>query len=257
MKVKTIPTDQIIPYEKNPRKNDRAVEIVAKSIKEFGFKVPIILDKKGVIVAGHTRWKAAQLLEMDELPVIWADDLSAKQIKQFRIMDNKTHEYSTWHWGLLRDEILALKKSDADLSLTGFNEAELTMLLGIEDEALDTSKPPKYDIKIGDIWQCGPHRVLCGDSRDPESYKGLIKEDKITLAFTSPPYNMNAGLYKNKKGGGMAYKDNLPSKEYIAMNLKVVKNIEPFLEGYIFWHDLLSLFIILSRIRFQSIVFSS
>src|SRR3990167_10369698 len=129
MDVENIPIAEIIPYSKNPRKNDKAVDIVAKSIKEFGFKVPIILDKNNVIIAGHTRLKAAIKLGLFEVPVIWADDLTPEQVKAFRIMDNKSTEYADWNMDLLKIELLDLKNANYDLDLTGFNEIELNKLI--------------------------------------------------------------------------------------------------------------------------------
>lgn len=110
---------EITPYEKNPRKNDEAVEYVANSIKEFGFKVPIVIDKNGVIVAGHTRYKAAQVLGIEKLPCIIADDLTEEQIKAFRIADNKVGELAEWDFDLLDEEIDGI--FDIDMSEFGFD----------------------------------------------------------------------------------------------------------------------------------------
>ena len=123
MEVENIPIAEVIPYSKNPRKNDKAVDIVAKSIKEFGFKVPIILDKNNEIIAGHTRLKAAYQLGLEEVPVIWADDLSEDQVKAFRIMDNKSQDYAEWDWDLLKEEMTSLKENKFNLDLTGFDKA--------------------------------------------------------------------------------------------------------------------------------------
>lgn len=110
---------EITPYENNPRKNDEAVEYVVNSIKEFGFKNPIIIDKDGVIVAGHTRYKAAQKLGLEEVPTIKADDLTPEQIKAFRLADNKTAEMAGWDFNLLDQELDIL---DFDMSQFGFTE---------------------------------------------------------------------------------------------------------------------------------------
>ena len=105
MEIKMIKVDDLKPYENNPRFNDEAVEYVAKSIKEFGFKVPIVIDKNGVIVAGHTRYKASLELGLKEVPCIVADDLTDEQIKAFRLADNKVGEKSEWNFDLLNDEL--------------------------------------------------------------------------------------------------------------------------------------------------------
>lgn len=124
-----IPIAEIVPYDKNPRKNDSAVDVVAKSIKEFGFKNPILLDKNNVIIAGHTRLKAAQKLKLTEVPIIWAEDLTEDQVKAFRIMDNKSAQYAEWDIDLLGFEMKELKESNFDLELTGFTMQEIDPLL--------------------------------------------------------------------------------------------------------------------------------
>ena len=125
MEIENVNIKEIIPYEKNPRKNDRAVDIVARSIEEFGFRVPIILDKDNVIIAGHTRLKAAEKLGLAEVPCTRADNLTPEQVRAFRIMDNKSHEHSMWDFEKLMGEIDLLKKADFDIGLTGFNDADL------------------------------------------------------------------------------------------------------------------------------------
>ena len=125
IQIENIPISEITPYQNNPRKNDKAVDIVSKSIKEFGFRNPIILDKNNVIVAGHTRLKAAQKLGLIEVPVIWADDLTDEQIKAFRIMDNKTQDYVNWDFEKLELEIDELKNLNFDIDLTGFTTTDL------------------------------------------------------------------------------------------------------------------------------------
>lgn len=121
MEIVKVNINELIPYENNPRINDGAVEFVANSIKEFGFKVPIILDKNNVIVAGHTRYKASLELGLKEVPCIYANDLNDDQIKAFRIADNKVSDYSLWDNKLLLDELEGLDNN----IFTGFNESEL------------------------------------------------------------------------------------------------------------------------------------
>lgn len=124
--------DEVIPYENNPRQNDEAVKYVAKSIEEFGFKVPIIIDKDNVIVTGHTRLKAAKQLGLTEVPTILADDLTEEQIKAFRIADNKVSEYSTWDMERLSEE---LKGIDFDMTDFGFDDlSDIDYVLGDEPE---------------------------------------------------------------------------------------------------------------------------
>ena len=121
---------QIHPYENNPRNNEAAVGPVAQSIKEFGFRVPILIDGKGTIIAGHTRYEAAKRLGMDKVPCIRVDDLTDAQIKAYRIADNKVAEASSWNDDVLRAEMDALQALDVDLSSTGFIGVELSMMVG-------------------------------------------------------------------------------------------------------------------------------
>ena len=160
----------IVPYENNPRKNDKAVEVVAKSIKEFGFLVPVILDDKNVIVCGHTRIKAAIKLGRTEVPCLYAEGLSDAQIKAFRIMDNKSQTYSEWDENLLKVELEELKELGVDLGVTGFNENELNkiMQLDIVEQEIDMEKPPKYKVERGDIFGLGPYIEMDGKIYDVE-----------------------------------------------------------------------------------------
>lgn len=144
MQIEEMRVADLIPYENNPRKNDEAVEAVAASIKEFGFKVPIIVDAENVIIAGHTRLKAAQLLGMDTVPVIRADDLTDEQVKAFRLADNKTAELAGWDFTALEDELAAL--DNIDMTKFGFEK--------IVDEQQDTEENPytqKTDIPHYDV----------------------------------------------------------------------------------------------------------
>ena len=126
---------QIHPYENNPRNNEAAIEPVAQSIKSFGFRVPILIDQKGTIIAGHTRYEAAKRLGMDKVPCILVDDLTDAQIRAYRIADNKVSEASSWNDDVLRAEMDALKALDVDLSSTGFNDVELDGLLRDMDDS--------------------------------------------------------------------------------------------------------------------------
>lgn len=136
--------EELQPYENNPRKNEAAVEYVANSIKEFGFKVPIIVDKDGVIVAGHTRYLAAMELGMETVPTIVADDLTPKQIKAFRIADNKTAEKASWDDVLLKEELSEIL-DDFDMTEFGFGDFELTILTeDFEPEPYDEELVEQY-----------------------------------------------------------------------------------------------------------------
>lgn len=114
MEVKNFRLDELRPYEKNPRRNDRAVDSVAKSIEQFGFKIPIVIDADNVIIAGHTRYKAAQKLRLEFVPCVIADDLSPEQVKAFRLVDNKTAELATWDFEKLGEELNSLASELTD-----------------------------------------------------------------------------------------------------------------------------------------------
>ena len=148
MEIEEININEIIPYEKNPRKNDNAIDIVATSIKEYGIKQPIVIDKNNIIVVGHTRYKACKKLGIDKIPVLRAKDLSDAQIKGYRIMDNKSNEFAEWDMDLLNQEILELKDADFDLELTGFedifeNKDEIKSEKEYDENIETTNKCPK------------------------------------------------------------------------------------------------------------------
>ena len=188
---------EIKPYEKNPRKNDEAVGYVANSIKEFGFKVPIVIDKDGVIVAGHTRYKAAQKLGLEKLPCVIADDLTEEQVKAFRIADNKVGEFAEWDVDLLGEELDGI--FDIDMSEFGFDldfdgkeePAEI-----VEDEV---PEEVETRCKLGDIWQLGEHFLICGDSTDPAVIDRLMDGVKADMVFTDPPYGIGIDGQKESK----------------------------------------------------------
>lgn len=177
----------IKPYEKNPRRNDEAVKYVAESIKQFGFKVPIVVDKGNVIVAGHTRWKAAKKLGMKEVPCVVADDLTEEQVKAFRLADNKVAEAAEWDFDLLSDELDAL--FDFDMSVFGFDDIEEEEPVEVVEDDFDAELPDEPKSKLGDIYQLGRHRLMCGSSTDFENVAKLMDGKKARMLFTSPPYS--------------------------------------------------------------------
>ena len=189
-KIEYISIKDIKPYPNNPRNNINAIEAVANSIKEFGFKSPIILDKDNIIVCGHTRYEASKRLRLKEVPVIYADDLTDEQVKAFRLADNKTAELSDWDFDILGDELGAI--TDIDMSDFGFDldsivedEPEIQ-----EDEAPEVPEEPKA--KLGDLYEVGGHRLICGDSTDIAVIDRLMDGVKADMVFTDPPYGMNA-----------------------------------------------------------------
>lgn len=169
--------DNLIPYVNNPRKNDEAVDAVASSIKNFGFKVPIVVDRENEIVTGHTRLKAAKKLGIKEVPCIIADNLSDAQIKAFRLADNKVSELSEWDFELLSEELQELDILDLDLDFEmsefGFDLKEIDSEEVIEDD-FDCTPQEDTTVKLGDIYQLGNHRLMCEDSTDILDVKKLV-----------------------------------------------------------------------------------
>ena len=184
-------TNEIIPYEKNPRINDSAVEYVANSLKEFGWKQPIVVDKDFVIIAGHTRLKAAKKLKMETVPVIVADDLNEQQVKAYRLADNKVAEVAEWDMGLLDEELGDI--FDFDMADFGFDfEEEEESQEVVEDEVPEVDEDAEPVAKLGDIWQLGRHRLMCGSSTDFDNVEKLVNGAIIDLVYTDPPYGMSA-----------------------------------------------------------------
>ncbi len=184
MNVKEINIKDIRPYEKNPRKNNSAVPYVAESIKQFGFKVPIIIDKNNVIVAGHTRYKAAKKLGINTVPVIIADDLTNEQIKAFRLADNKVAEQAEWDIDLLNEELEEI----FDIDMTDFGFEVLEEEKEVEEDGYEPVKPKEPVTQKGDIWKMGGHVLLCGDSTRTTDVEKLMQGEKADMCFTDPPY---------------------------------------------------------------------
>lgn len=197
MDIINIALKDLKPYENNPRKNDDAVKYVAESIKEFGFKVPIVIDKNNVIVAGHTRYKAAKKLKMSEVPCIIADDLTDEQIKAFRLADNKVAEKAEWDFDLLNAELDDI--IDLDMELFGFEDAlQDDAEEAVEDE-FEIELPAEPKSKLGDIYQLGNNRLMCGDSTVLEDVEKLMGGEQADMLLTDPPYNVNyEGKTKDK-----------------------------------------------------------
>ena len=186
MQIEYIKLEQIKPYERNPRKNDDAVKYVKQSIKEFGFKVPIVLDKDNVIVAGHTRYKASKELGLKEVPCIHADDLNGEQIKAFRLADNKVSEFAEWDDSLLNLELDSLEMDMTDFGFLDsvFVEEQKEI---IEDEVSEDVEPL---CKLGDVWQLGNHRLMCGDATNENDVEKLTGGGTVNALITDPPYNV-------------------------------------------------------------------
>lgn len=164
-------------YENNPRHNDAAVDAVAESIKQFGFKVPIIIDKENVIVAGHTRLKAAKKLGFETVPCIVADDLTPEQVKAFRLADNKTAEQAEWDFDKLELELAELSEMDLDFDMSDFG-FDMTSIEEpqeiIEDEVPEVDEENEPIVKRGQVWKLGNHYLMCGDATSKEDIEKLL-----------------------------------------------------------------------------------
>lgn len=196
MKIELRDLADIRPYEKNPRKNDQAVEAVAASIREFGFRQPIVVDAEGVIIVGHTRYKAALLLGLKQAPVVVAEDLTPEQAKAYRIADNQTAEASDWDLDLLPIELGELQAAGQDLAPLGFSSEALALLLapavqeGLTDPDDIPAPPAEPTARRGDLWKLGEHRLLCGDSGEAADVDRLLEGELADLVVTDPPYNV-------------------------------------------------------------------
>lgn len=192
MEIKEIRVCDLKEYENNPRQNDNAVEAVAESIKQYGFKVPIILDRNGVIVAGHTRKRAAELLGLETVPCYIASDLTPEQVRAYRLADNKTGELAEWDIEKLNEELKDLAAFDMDVF--GFDTLPdfMNELDNTADNPIDEYMPEDDETRTqkGDIWLLGSHRLICGDCTNAEIIERLMDGEKADLLLTDPPYNV-------------------------------------------------------------------
>lgn len=205
----------IHPYANNPRKNDQAVDAVASSIREFGFKVPVVIDKNGEIIAGHTRYKAAKKLKLKEIPCIIADDLTEEQIKAFRLADNKVGELAEWDLDMLDIELDEI--TEIDMEQFGFYMPDMESEAEAIEDDFDATPPEEPVARFGQIYKLGRHRLMCGDSTDPECVKKLMDGEKADLVFTDPPYNVNYASkneFLNKIDKGNRIQDDIENDNY-------------------------------------------
>lgn len=209
-KIEQWPTAKLVPYARNARTHsDAQVAQIAASIAEFGFTNPILAGSDGVIVAGHGRLAAAQKLGIAMLPVVVLDHLTPTQRRALVIADNRIAENAGWDDAMLQVELAALQDDSFDLSLTGFDADALADLLAGEETTTegqtDEDSVPEAGPSItrpGDVWLCGNHRVICGDSTDASIYEALMAGETADMVFTDPPYNVDyANTAKDKMRG--------------------------------------------------------
>lgn len=221
------PIKSIRPYEKNPRTiPPEAIDAVANSITTFGFQQPIVVDAAGVIIAGHTRYRAALKLGLKNVPVHVAEGLTPEQVQAYRIADNSSNSLSTWDLEMLHLELSDLPQFDfADFGLD-LSEVE-PHRVAMEDEfdvddAVANVKVPKS--KRGDVWLCGKHRVMCGDSTSPEDMDTLVGEALADCVWTDPPYNVayqtklskDEAVARNRRKDGLEVMNDAMSDEQFA-----------------------------------------
>jgi hypothetical protein len=192
--------DRLVPYVRNPRKNAAAVDRMCASIREYGFKCPVLARSDGTVVDGHLRLKAARKLgswpggDTTAIPVLLCDEWSEAQVKAFRLMVNRSVTWADFDEELLTLELQELNEADFDLSLTGFDPHELDALLVAPEEAeRENATPPLPESpvsRLGDLWVCGSHRVLCGDATTLDAVARLLGDRKPKLMVTDPPYGI-------------------------------------------------------------------
>jgi DNA modification methylase len=233
MDVVELPLERLIPYARNPRKNAAAVATVAASLKEFGWRQPIVVDEEMVILAGHTRLEAARQIGLSTAPVHIARGLTPAQARAYRLMDNRASENAEWDEALLGLELGDLQGEGFDLGLTGFADDELNRLLaGLgderdaregEDEIPETPVDPVS--RPGDLWLLGPHRLLCGDSTVATDVERVLDEVSPLLMVSDPPYGVEydpswrnaAGTAKTKRTGKVLNDDRADWREAWAL----------------------------------------
>ncbi len=191
------PTQNLVEYERNPRKNDDVVNRMCASIREFGFRIPIVAKSDGTVVDGHLRLKAARKLGMESIPVVLSDNLNEPQTKAFRLLANQSANWAKWDDDLLKVEIQELEDLQFDLKMTGFELEKVQHFL----DDLDGEKEDFSDLvgdekrveitKPGDLWILGDHRIYCGDSSVVESYKALLDDKMADITVCDPPYNVD------------------------------------------------------------------
>ncbi len=252
--------EELKPYKNNPRKNDDAVDKVAQSIKEYGFKVPIIIDTNNEIVAGHTRYKASKQLGLKEVPCIVADDLNEQQIKAFRIADNKVSEFAEWDYELLEKEMEEIGEL-----FIGFEKNDFHFLDNkevVEDE-FEVTIPIKPTSKLGDVYQLGEHRLMCGDSTDNKDVEKLMNGEQADLVVTDPPYNVDYGSkaeainkYGYKFSDRHIENDYMPEFQFIEFLDKAFKNMKEALKdggSFYIWHASITLYEFETALRLNNL----
>ena len=234
MKIINHKPSDLIPYINNARTHDdQQINQIASSIKEFGFTNPILLDEQNGIIAGHGRLQAAYKLNLDTIPCIVINNLSAAQKKAYVIADNKLPLNAGWDFDLLKVEIEDLQSLDFDVDLLGFNGDELDDIFntGTEgNEGLtdpdDAPELPEKPVSIqGDVWTLGNHRVMCGDSTEEQSVKNLLSNKTIDMIFSDPPYGVSysdKNIFLNTLDEGNRIQDAIENDDMTVSEISVL-----------------------------------
>ena len=230
MIIHDININSIMNYKNNPRENDQAVEAVARSIEQFGFKVPLVIDKNNEVVCGHTRLKAAIKLGIQTVPCLIADNLTDEQVKAFRLADNKTAELAEWDFDALKLEMDELSEMNLDFTMEDFGfelEVAETALTEIKEDDFDADAAlAEIETPVsqrGDIWLLGKHRLMCGDSTSFDDVKTLMDGKKARQVFTDPPWNVDYGgsAHPNWKPDRQILNDSMSTEDFKDFMLKV------------------------------------
>jgi len=242
---------EVIPYDYNTKKHDKTqINNVAESIKQFGFVQPVVIDSGGVIVIGHCRVLAAKKLGMKEVPCVCVDDLTPEQVNALRIVDNKSNE-SEWDMDLLALEL-------PEIDLTGFDfdfglEEEKEVHEVVEDEAPEIDETAEPTAKLGDIWQLGRHRLMCGDSTSHKDVSALMDGERADILFTDPPYNVafsgRSGKFDVIKNDDLSESD---FEDFIDKTVDVIKAVDPPI--YYIWCNWNFYGILQSKLEYKSCI---
>ena len=197
--IQLVPPQELVPYERNARThNEKQIKQIANSIQRFGFLNPVLVDEANMIIAGHGRVRAAIDLQMKTIPIRKFSHLSEEEKLAYILADNKIAEKAGWDQDILAIELqhLLTLEDELDVTLTGFEMAEIEAIVidgAIENDPADQNlpSPPQSPVtKKGDIWLLGDHKIICGDALDKNTYKTLLGEERASLIFTDPPYNV-------------------------------------------------------------------
>lgn len=237
MKVIEMDINEVKPYENNPRINEGGVEATANSIKEFGWQQPLVVDKDHVIIVGHTRLKAAEKLGLKKVPVVVASGLSEEQVKAYRLADNKTGELSDWNIDMLDIELGDIE--ELDMSDFGFDDSVdiFDDDQEVSEDEFDEEVPDEPKAKLGQIYQLGRHRLMCGDSTDPDQVATLLDGKEADLLITDPPYNV---AYEGKTEDKLTIKNDKQEDSEFYLFLKkafmaAASNMRPGASFYIWY----------------------